>query len=273
MELAARLAPQSSLCFVFDSLTVPSRPHGSLRAAFMESYAKEKGAQVCFAATEEDETEQQAKEQPTKFWETKTWNTDKIPWKKQIEMLICLNRYLYLVTHSPRKNAWRPGFVFLAELALQSDDHIETCDIYLEKHLCRCYVLPEHHKIISMLPRHFDVSVVTTQSQDLKHTQYHHLDLTHSTTKWESIVYSVGVRYAILNAVCMGTTHDQAWIVRESPKSTVLHHLMRANKPSCMAGHVGHVGLSLFDAIEEHTIEAYLVRHMPRTVWRSDPLD
>ena len=30
------------------------------------------------------------------------------------------------------------------------------------------------------------------------------------------IVDSVGVRYSILNAVCMGTTYDQAWIVRES---------------------------------------------------------
>ena len=30
------------------------------------------------------------------------------------------------------------------------------------------------------------------------------------------IVDSVGVRYSILNAICMGTTYDQAWIVRES---------------------------------------------------------
>ena len=30
------------------------------------------------------------------------------------------------------------------------------------------------------------------------------------------IVDSVGIRFSILNAVCMGTTYDQAWIVRES---------------------------------------------------------
>ena len=30
------------------------------------------------------------------------------------------------------------------------------------------------------------------------------------------IVDSVGMRFSILNAVCMGTTHDQAWIVGES---------------------------------------------------------
>ena len=87
---------------------------------------------------------------------------------------------------SVRENVQSPVFVFLAELALQSDDHIETCDIF-GKHLCRCYVLKEHHKIVSMLQRHFDVRVVTTQSQDLKHTKYHHLDLTHSITKWESM--------------------------------------------------------------------------------------
>ena len=30
------------------------------------------------------------------------------------------------------------------------------------------------------------------------------------------IVDSVGMRFSILNAVCMGSTYDQAWIVRES---------------------------------------------------------
>ena len=30
------------------------------------------------------------------------------------------------------------------------------------------------------------------------------------------IVDSVGIRFSILNAVCMGTTCDQAWILRES---------------------------------------------------------
>ena len=29
-------------------------------------------------------------------------------------------------------------------------------------------------------------------------------------------VGSVGMRFSILNAVCMGTTYDQAWIVRQS---------------------------------------------------------
>ena len=30
------------------------------------------------------------------------------------------------------------GFVFLAVLALRSDDYIETCDIYRKKHSCTC---------------------------------------------------------------------------------------------------------------------------------------
>ena len=81
------------------------------------------------------------------FWETKTWNQEKMSWKKLSEKLICLNRYLFLVTQSPKKNVLRPGFVFSAVSALQSDDYIETCDIYLEKHLCRCYELLEHHKV------------------------------------------------------------------------------------------------------------------------------
>ena len=84
--------------------------------------------------------------------------------------------------------------------------------------MCRCYVLPEHHKIISMQQRHLDVRVVTTQSQDLKHTKDHHLEpytFTHEVgVDVFEIVDSVAIRFSILNAVCMGTTYDQAWIVR-----------------------------------------------------------
>ena len=113
-----------------------------------------------------------------------------------------------------------PGFVFLAVLALRSGEYIETCDIYREQHSCRCYVLPEHHKIISMQQRPFDVREATTQSRDLKHTKYHTLDLARSITKWESIVFeivdSVGIRFSILNAVCMGTTFDQSMDCEES---------------------------------------------------------
>ena len=35
---------------------------------------------------------------------------------------------------------------------------------YPEKHLCRCYVLPELHKTLSMLPTPFDVRDATTRS-------------------------------------------------------------------------------------------------------------
>ena len=44
------------------------------------------------------------------------------------------------------------------------------------------------------------------------------------------IVDSVGMRFSILNAVCMGTTYDQAWIVRESenPGSPSSHACLQA---------------------------------------------
>ena len=44
------------------------------------------------------------------------------------------------------------------------------------------------------------------------------------------IVDSVGKRSSILNAVCMGTTYDQAWIVRESESlgSPLSHACLRA---------------------------------------------
>ena len=44
------------------------------------------------------------------------------------------------------------------------------------------------YKIISMLRRHFDVRVVTTQGQDPKHTKCHHLDPQRLITKWSRCV-------------------------------------------------------------------------------------
>ena len=197
------------------------------------------------------------------FWEKKTWKTEETPCKKLIEKLIHLNKCLYPVTQSQRKNVWHLGFVSLAELALQSDGYIEICDTYRKK-----------HRTTSVLPRHFDARDVTTQGQDPKHTRYHHLDFTQTITKWESdvfeIVDSVGMRFSILNAVCMRTTYDQAWMTVRESESSILHRHMHVYELSYMDG---HVGLSLFAAIEEHTIEAYLVGLSPRTVWRSDLLD
>ena len=44
------------------------------------------------------------------------------------------------------------------------------------------------------------------------------------------IVDSVGMRFSIMNAVCMGTTYDQAWIVRgsETLGSPSSHACLRA---------------------------------------------
>ena len=58
------------------------------------------------------------------------------------------------------------------------------------------------------------------------------------------IVDSVSMRFSILNAVCMGTTYDQAWIVRS------LHRHMHVCELSYMAGRVGLVGLGLFAVID-----------------------
>ena len=148
-----------------------------------------------------------------------------MPWKMLIEKLIYLNRCLYPLTQSQTKNVWHLGFVFLAELALRSDDDIETCNIYPTKHSCKCFAPLELHNIFTMLQRHSDARDATTQSRDLKHTKYHHLDL--YTDNHEVGVDVFEMHFSILNAVCMGTTYDQAWIVRESqsngsPSSTSL---------------------------------------------------
>ena len=87
-------------------------------------------AQVCFAGTEEDQAEQGDHGTIDEvLGDPRLWNKEKIPWKKLIEMLIYLNRYLFLITQSPRKKVQYHGFVFFAVLALRSSDYIETCDI------------------------------------------------------------------------------------------------------------------------------------------------
>ena len=43
-------------------------------------------------------------ERLTKFWETMTRKKEEMPWMKLTEKLICLNRYLFLVTQSPTMN-------------------------------------------------------------------------------------------------------------------------------------------------------------------------
>ena len=85
------------------------------------------------------------------------------------------------------------------------------------------------------------------------------------------IVDSVGMRFSILNAVCTGTTCDQAWILRESENlgSPSSHACLRA----FVHGWTRCAGLSFFGAIEEHTMGVCSVRPLPRMVWRSDLLD
>ena len=129
--------------------------------------------------------------------------------KKLVEKLICLSRCLFSTTQSPTKNVQHPGFVLLAELALQSDNYIETCDPYREKHSCRCYVLFELDKTASMLLRHFDVKDATHKA---------------NTSNTQSIT--------IMNVVCMGTTYDQTWIVRES------ENLGSPSSPACLRAFV-----------------------------------
>ena len=84
-------------------------------------------AQVCFTGTEEDQAEQRDR-----------GTIDEVLGPQDMEGgdaledadrdVIYLNRCLYPITQNP-KNVWHPGFVFLAELALQSDGYIETCDM------------------------------------------------------------------------------------------------------------------------------------------------
>ena len=53
--------------------------------------------------------------------------------------------------------------------------HTDFCDTCQKKHSCKCHVLLELYRMMSMPRRHFDVRVVRTQGQDIKHTWCHHV--------------------------------------------------------------------------------------------------
>ena len=78
-------------------------------------------------------------------------------------------------------------------------------------------------------------------------------------TKWESMCSRSSIQLVCASQSWMlfgwEQTYDQAWIVNESESLGSRRH-MHAYELSYMAGYVGLVGLSLFAAMEEHTIEA-----------------
>ena len=85
------------------------------------------------------------------------------------------------------------------------------------------------------------------------------------------IVDSVGMRFAILNAVCMETTYDQAWIVRVRE--------LRFSGVTCVFTSfrtwldvLGRLALACSLRSRNTRWRRTLVRRLPRTVW-SDLLD
>ena len=78
---------------------------------------------------------------------------------------------------------------------------------------------------------------MTTQGQDLKHTRVSPASTLHVQVGVDvfEIVDSVGMRFSIVNADCVGTTYDQAWIVRESESlgSPSSHACLRAFVHGC----------------------------------------
>ena len=159
------------------------------------------------------------------------------------------NRHLFLVTHSPRKNVLRPGFIFLAVLALRSSDCIETCDIYREKHFLqmpRAVRAPQDHINADK----------TYRCQGCDNTFNHEVGV-----DVFDVVDSVGM-FSILNAVCVGITYERAWVVKES--ETLGSPSSHACLPAFVHGWTRWaVWLGLVCC--EHTTEACLVQLLPRT--------
>ena len=81
------------------------------------------------------------------------------------------------------------------------------------------------------------------------------------------ILDSVGMRFSILNAVCMGTTYDRAWIVRES--ETLGSPSSHACSRAFVHGWTRWASWPKFVRCDRgtHNRETYSVRLLLRTVW------
>ena len=114
-------------------------------------------------------------------------------------------------------------------------------------------MLPNLHKAISAPPRPFrcqgcDNAKPRLQRHKVPPPRLYTFNRDVGVDVFE-IVDSVGTRFSILNAVCMGTTYDQAWVVRES------ENLGSPSSHACLTSFrtwldaLGWLALRLFDAI------------------------
>ena len=168
------------------------------------------------------------------FSEIKTWNREKMSWKKQREA--DLLEQIPLLGHPKSEKERLASWLRLLRRARVAIRRLQRNLRHLPREalvqMLRAARAPQD--CISMRPRPFDFRDATTRSRDLKHTKCHHLDPLRSITKWESMCSRSLTQsanfFSILNAVCMGTTYDQAWIVRgsETLGSPSSHACLRA---------------------------------------------
>ena len=192
-----------------------------LLGAIVEDQHLTRCAQVCVKGTEEDQAEQHAQRTIDEVLGAQDMEEggDALEADREADLLEQMPLRGHPESEKERLASW-------LRLPRQArDGYTETSDIFRKKHSCRCYVLPELHKTVSVPPGLSDARDVTTQSRDLKHTQsVTTSDLIRSITKWESMCSKSSI------AVCVGTTYDQAWIVRESESlgSPSSHACLRA---------------------------------------------
>ena len=207
-------------------------------------------------------------ERLTKFWETKTWKKEEMSGKKLTEKLICLNRCLF------------PGHPESEQKRLASWLRLPRCARVAIRRLQRNLRHLPREALVQMLraargPQHYIIAAKTFRGQGCDNTRPR--PQTHKVSPPRpyafnhevvvdvfEIVDSVGMRFSILTAVCMGTTYDQAWIVRESDTvgSPSSHACLRA----FVHGWTRWAGWPELVRCE-HRIEAYSVRLLSRTVW------
>ena len=140
-------------------------------------------------------------ERLTKSWKTKTWKKEDMPWKK-------------LTAQSPRKNVFE---ILRLRLRLRpsklatSFKKSARADVTCCPSSTRLHQRRQDFSMPGMRQRKTETSNTLKVSPPRPYTFNHEVEV-----DVFDIVDSVGMRFSILNAVCMGTTCDQAWIVRES---------------------------------------------------------
>ena len=210
--------------------------------AIAEDHHLTRCAQVCFAGTEEDQAERHARSTIDEVLEDQD-EDEKGDFLEEADQEADLLHHIPLLGHSESENERLASWLHLLRRA-----HVAIRRQHRNLHHLPREALVQMLRAVRASQYYFNAAK-TNRCQGCDNrkprTQTHKVSPPRPYTFNHEvgldvfeIVDSVGMRFSILNAVCVGTTYDQEWIVRESETlgSRSSHACLRAFVHGCTRG-------------------------------------